>query len=319
MCKGPAQDAHHIIERRLFDDEGYYLDNGASLCAAHHIEAEKTLLSCEAIREKAGITKIVLPNTFDGDEKYDKWGNIILPNGTRVKGELFWDESVSKILTDVMDQFTEYVKYPKIFHLPWSKGIDVRTDRVLSQDQLMEYFEDKEVVVTEKIDGENTSIYNDYMHARSLDGRNHVSRNWLKNASALWRYEIPNGWRVCGENVYAEHSIHYKGLGTYFFVFGIYNEKNMGLSWSEVEEYTNLLGLRTVPVLYSGIYDEDLTRQLYSGKSVFPESLQEGYVMRLASQIQWSQHRYSYAKFVREGHVQTNQNWMNRAVVKNEL
>lgn len=25
-------DAHHIMERRLFPDGGYYLDNGATLC-----------------------------------------------------------------------------------------------------------------------------------------------------------------------------------------------------------------------------------------------------------------------------------------------
>lgn len=28
FCDKPAQDAHHIIERRLWSDGGYYLDNG---------------------------------------------------------------------------------------------------------------------------------------------------------------------------------------------------------------------------------------------------------------------------------------------------
>lgn len=32
VCGEPAVDAHHILERRLFHDSGYYLDNGASLC-----------------------------------------------------------------------------------------------------------------------------------------------------------------------------------------------------------------------------------------------------------------------------------------------
>ena len=32
LCGAPAQDAHHIIERRLFPDGGYYLGNGASVC-----------------------------------------------------------------------------------------------------------------------------------------------------------------------------------------------------------------------------------------------------------------------------------------------
>jgi len=47
ICHGPAQDAHHIIERRLWPDGGYYLLNGASLCGEHHIAAEQTTLSCD--------------------------------------------------------------------------------------------------------------------------------------------------------------------------------------------------------------------------------------------------------------------------------
>ena len=32
LCQAPGQDAHHIMERRLFPDGGYYLDNGATVC-----------------------------------------------------------------------------------------------------------------------------------------------------------------------------------------------------------------------------------------------------------------------------------------------
>ena len=57
-------DAHHIIERRLWTSKdelgGYFLDNGASLCEDHHLAAEMTTLSCEDIREKAGIEKRIL-------------------------------------------------------------------------------------------------------------------------------------------------------------------------------------------------------------------------------------------------------------------
>src|SRR3546814_17638272 len=42
FCPLPAEDAHHIIERRLWPDGGYYLDNGASVCRAHHIRCETT-------------------------------------------------------------------------------------------------------------------------------------------------------------------------------------------------------------------------------------------------------------------------------------
>ena len=118
ICHGPAKDAHHIIERRLFADGGYYIDNGASLCEKHHLEAESTELTCEEIRDAAGISEIVLPSQFYADVEYDKWGNEVLSNGTRIKGELFDDESVQKVLSPVLHLFGNRVKYPRTFHLP---------------------------------------------------------------------------------------------------------------------------------------------------------------------------------------------------------
>src|SRR3954471_24725759 len=79
LCPAPAADAHHIIERRLWPDGGYYLSNGASLCQTHHLAAEMTMVSCDQIREAAGIAKVHLPEDMYEDEIYDKWGNILLP------------------------------------------------------------------------------------------------------------------------------------------------------------------------------------------------------------------------------------------------
>jgi hypothetical protein len=205
ICDAPAQDAHHILERRLFSDGGYYLSNGASLCGQHHIEAEQTTLSVETIREKAGIIAPALPTHFYPDERYDKWGNIILPNGRRTKGELFGDESVQKILSQggVLGEFTSYVKYPRTLHLPWSPGA-TSDDRIHTN---LSGFEGEEVVITEKMDGENTSLYRDYYHARSLDSNSHPSQSWARQFHAQISWNIPEGWRVCAENLYARHSI----------------------------------------------------------------------------------------------------------------
>ena len=49
VCRAPAVDAHHLIERRLFPDGGYVLDNGVSLCGAHHREAEATTISVSRV------------------------------------------------------------------------------------------------------------------------------------------------------------------------------------------------------------------------------------------------------------------------------
>jgi len=47
------------------------------------------------------------------------------------------------------------VKYPRTPHLPWSPGASSDDVRHLNID----HFKNKQVVVTEKMDGENTSLY----------------------------------------------------------------------------------------------------------------------------------------------------------------
>jgi hypothetical protein len=151
ICGEDAADAHHIIERKLFHDGGYYLDNGASLCSKHHLEAEMTTISCEEIRKACGIENVVLPLNYAPNFKYDKWGNIQLHNGNRIKGDFFYEEAVQKILgqADLLHLFTKHIKYPRTYHLPWSHGTS--DDKVLSDDSI---FHNKEVVVTLKMDGE---------------------------------------------------------------------------------------------------------------------------------------------------------------------
>lgn len=44
-CNHDAVDAHHIMDRKLFSDGGYYLGNGAALCAEHHLQAEQGIIT----------------------------------------------------------------------------------------------------------------------------------------------------------------------------------------------------------------------------------------------------------------------------------
>lgn len=154
---------------------------------------------------------------------------------------------------------TKLYKYPKTLHLPWSPGSD-RTDKMLTT---VDHFTGCEVVVTAKVDGENSSLTNSRCYARSLDSKAHESRTWLKGLWASIRQDIPDGWRICGENLYAVHSIEYKNLDDLFLVFSIWNEKNECLSWDDTVEFATLLGLKTVPVLHRGIWDEDFLRGLF--------------------------------------------------------
>src|SRR6185436_15772585 len=126
LCHADADDAHHIMERRLFTAKtefgGYFLDNGASVCESCHLQCEQTFISPKELREIIGIKKVVLPQHLYDDEVYDKWGNIIQPNGYRLKGELFYDTSVQKVLKPVLHFFASFIKYPRTHHLPWSLG-----------------------------------------------------------------------------------------------------------------------------------------------------------------------------------------------------
>ncbi len=313
VCGEPAVDAHHIIERRLFGDGGYYLDNGASVCAEHHLAAEATTLACDELRERCGISRVVLPEHLYADEKYDKWGNPVLPNGQRLRGELFHDASVQKIIKPVLHPFANRVKYPRTYHLPWSPGA-TKDDRKMP-DTLA--FEGEDVVVTIKMDGEQTTMYRDGFHARSLDTPSHPSRDWLWGLHRRVGHEIPEGWRLCGENLYAKHSIHYKDLPAHFLLFSVWNEKNEALSWEETLEWSEMLDLVTVDSFYMGPWDQKymkgLDLQEHRGNPC------EGYVVRVERSFRYGEFSKVVGKYVREGHVHTHGHWMREAVVPNGL
>ena len=175
------------------------------------------------------------------------------------------------------------------------------------------------MVVTEKLDGENTTLYPDgYMHARSLDFRSHESQAWVRALAGRIARDIPTTMRVCGENVYAKHSIGYEALDSYFYAFGIF-EGDTSLSWDEVEAYSEMLDLQTVPVLYRGVWDEVAVRACYTGTSRFG-GVQEGYVVRLARSFTIDEYPVALAKFVRANHVQTGAaHWRSQTVVPNKL
>lgn len=315
-CGAPAVDAHHILERKLWPDGGYYLDNGASVCEDCHLRAESTEISCDDLRQRCGIDHVHLPDHFCPGDPIDKWGNPILPNGQRLRGELFDDESTQKILAPVLHLFTARVKYPRTFHLPWSPGA-TSDDRIMTDPD--EAFGAAEIVVTEKMDGECTTMYRDYLHARSLDYAPHPSRDRVRALHGAIAHDIPEGWRLCGENLYAVHSITYDALPAHFLVFSIWNERNECLSWDDTLTWAQLLGLDTVPVIARGIWNEALIRLSDDVAKSQLGGDREGYVVRLTAGFHYRAFRRSVVKYVRKNHVTTDDHWKAREVVLNRL
>lgn len=162
-----------------------------------------------------------------------------------------------------------------------------------------------------------TTMYNDWVHARSMDGKHHPSRNWVKGLWATCANDIPENMRICGENMFAEHSIRYDALTSYFYVFGIYVDE-ICLSWDDTVEYCKLFGLEHVPVLYRGPWNEEIVKACMTGESAFG-GRQEGYVVRNVEAFPYDEFDKNCGKFVRKSHVQTDQNWMYQPVVPNGL
>jgi hypothetical protein len=224
----------------------------------------------------------------------------------------------------------QLVKYPRTHHFPFSEGDT--SDDVWWDD--CKNFEGREVVVTSKLDGENTNLYRNSYHARSLDYSPHSSRDWLRSFHRNFAHEIPEGMRICGENLYGFHSIFYEDLTTYFYVFGIY-EGDRCLSWDDTVEWCKLLSLETVPVLYRGVWDESLIRNLpnrpfkthYATKDhpKWPEDFKpcdsEGYVVRVVESFGYDDFTKCCAKYVSGAFrgVMRKIHWRTAIVVPNLL
>lgn len=204
-------------------------------------------------------------------------------------------------------------KYGRTPHLPFSEGIG-DDDKVLQSDN--HFYDMSNVVVTVKMDGENTTVYPDgSCHARSIDSIHRDYHSWLIRDIQRWCYSLPDEYRVCGEYLYAKHSIKYNHLPSYFMCFSIWNREEC-LSWEETKGIAEKLNICLVPELYIGRYDSDMVLKL--AKEVVSNG-QEGIVVRNADKYDLSNMKNNIAKYVRKNHVQTNEHWSQQRIERNEL
>jgi len=202
-------------------------------------------------------------------------------------------------------------KHPRIKHLPWSPGRS-RDDQIMED---VRSFVGQAVVVTEKMDGENTTMYRDGIHARSLTWNRHASRSWVSKLWSEIAWLIPEGLRICGENLYAQHSIRYEDLPSYFLVFSIW-EGDECLPWGATKTISRELGLVCVPEICTCPWVALLEHSLRKRDNV-PGT--EGYVVRLARGFTMDEFPQAVGKWVREDHVQTEEHWMTQPVLPNGL
>jgi len=172
-----------------------------------------------------------------------------------------------------------------------------------------------DLVVTEKMDGENTTIHAGGCHARSPDGGYHSSRDWIKAFGAGIAPQLAEDERIIGENLYARHSITYHSLPSYFLGFAwIIGDEIQ--PWDMTLARFQELNIQHVPIMYRGPYKQSLFDDL---AKALDTSRQEGFVVRRACAFAESAMSDCLGKYVREGHVQTDAHWMKMNIVPNGL
>lgn len=246
-------DVHHILERRLFEQGGYFLENGATLCSDReegcHTTAERTLVTPEDLREMCGIQDVALPRQLYAEFSYTKWGDIVHEDGTRAPGPLFYDPSVQAILKEggVLWRYSDRVKYPRTFHLPNSPGMQKDDMRMASTD----HWNSENIVVSVKLDGANTTIYHDGLHGRSVRGKAQPEQSFVRGLQPT--LNLGPGLRLVAENLQAAHTLTYTGLRSYVYGLSLW-EQNTCLAHGETADLMDVLGLPMPEVLYAGPY-----------------------------------------------------------------
>jgi len=203
-------------------------------------------------------------------------------------------------------------KYGRTFHLPISPGAS-SDDKILDNDSALRTA--AEVVVTEKMDGENTTILSKGCHPRSPDAGYHPSRDWVKAFAASISPLLDDSERIVGEYLYARHSIAYDSLESYFLGFAWIVDEEIQ-SWDQTGNRFRELGIISVPVLYRGPFTDEVINSIIRGLDL---SRQEGFVVRSTASFPEDQMDRQLAKYVRLGHVESETHWTKGEIIQNGL
>lgn len=212
-------------------------------------------------------------------------------------------------------------KYGRTYHYPFSPG--TTSDDRINHTYWEDIREINTLVHTEKLDGENNCLSRYGVFARSHAAP--TTSPWTSQLRQRWEL-LKNDLgdiELFGENLYAVHSIEYKRLETHFYVFAV-RCLDKWLSWEEVKFYAALFDLPTVPELcterVNGLTAETLKQHvicLAGEPSVFGsrdaltgmDCTREGVVTRNADEYFTADFARNVFKYVRQGHVQTDEHW----------
>jgi hypothetical protein len=216
------------------------------------------------------------------------------------------------------------LKAPRIYHLPWSEVMS-KDDKTIKHNNM---FNGKDVVVTVKYDGASISLYNDgTFHSRSIQSSRQQDSNdylhsWWANKLYTDNYVIlHNKWpnlRLVGENMYTTHTIQYNNLEDVFLLHSAWNGTTC-LSWDDTLTICTLLNITSVPVLYKGIYKEDIVKG-YNTLDRYRDDIVEGYIVRNSDEYLYNDSNFNIAKFVSSRFVIKNdKHWALNGIRRNNI
>ncbi len=211
-------------------------------------------------------------------------------------------------------------KYGRTYHFPLSPG--TTSDDRIQYDYWEHIIQMKNVIQTEKLDGENNCLNRYGVFARShatpstSPWTSHLRQRWDVLKNDLGELEL------FGENLYAIHSIEYKEIEHHFYVFAV-RYLDRWLSWEEVCFYAAAFDMPTVPVLnpMANLTNETVFRDevlaLTKLKSAFRSvdaatqhpCTMEGVVSRNTDGFDTKDMGQNVFKYVRKGHVKTDEHW----------
>jgi len=211
-------------------------------------------------------------------------------------------------------------KYGRTYHYPFSPG--TTSDDRIKHDYWEHLQKIPNLIHTEKLDGENNCLSKYGVFARSHAAP--TTSAWTESIRRFWQL-IKNdlgSLEIFVENLYAVHSIEYRNLEHHFYVFGI-REHDQWLGWDETKFYADMIGLPVVPVISTLktpddqiVFEKDFLA-LTASRGIFepfdihtqaPATI-EGIVTRNAEGYSVNDFADNVFKYVRKGHVKTDQHW----------
>jgi len=221
----------------------------------------------------------------------------------------------------------ELFKFPRTPHLFVVEGLEIRDDKVLSEQECYSFLNNT-IILEEKVDGSNIGISFSNSGELLIQNRGNyifpeshpqfrLIGDWAYSRLALLQEYISSDFIVFGEWCFAKHSIQYTSLPDWFLGFDVYNKKNNDfLNCEQRNQLFEKINIEIIPRFGKGKYSKrDLEKLLNQLKSNFYSGPIEGIYLRLED----SEKLVKRAKIVNKQFIQDiNKHWSKQELTNNK-